>query len=492
MSFLPYAKPPAALWAASITGSSVLHFGLAALLLTSSVALLPAPVRNPPRAPNFEVTLDILDADIINPEPEGPLIPPDAVPLSPDNTVANLMLESPEAILTPQQDPEALLEPIDQISELLEQYAGVLKQPDAATDPDNLAGVGPLIAAPTDETALLPDATLPLPPSDAPNPNVMTIDDISPIDSAEISPLAIPVAPAAIAQPDVVTLAPDVVPEDEVVALLLPEETAPPTDTPEAVQPIATPPKEDPEAQVIVPADADPDQEAQVGEEPPETATADANAPQVVSNPDLTTAMIGTLIQRIRATPAPRCTLALPRRAGPDGVGVSFVGGQEASLGIFAVRLLEGLSPIPVQTREIIDPRQCALLDAVRQIADYPAGRIGIALDATTLRSGDNLRGRIVGAGGLFVTLLVIDDNGVVQDLSRFTTLEDNNPVFDAPVARSGPARATRQIILVLGSDTAPIDVSGQIGQEAEAVFSALPPEVLQTAVFGLATFDVR
>ncbi|QUJ78116.1 hypothetical protein KDD17_17395 [Sulfitobacter albidus] len=92
----------------------------------------------------------------------------------------------------------------------------------------------------------------------------------------------------------------------------------------------------------------------------------------------------------------------------------------------------------------------------------------------------------------MFLTLLVIDDNGVVQDLARFTTLDGNTPVFDAPVARAGPARATRQILLAVGSRDAPLDLTGRIGQTAQTFFGSLPAGTLSSLVFGVTTFDVR
>lgn len=489
MSFLPYAKPSPTVWAASYAGSSAVHLGLIAALLTSSVALLPKPVRNEPHLPEYEVTLEILDANIVNltePTPRDQLIPPDAVALIPDDTVANLAEAPDQTILTPDA-PETAPDPVDRQLIPQNDLANNLLQPDATDQ-----------TTPSELTEMMPEAAQSLAPiaPDAPEvdtPDVLSIDDISPIINTEISPLAELVAPVPTARavpiidPDVVVLQPET-PVDDLPALspvaLMPDRELRPSEVePDTVDP------ENANSQNISPDISTPE----IDGTPPQSADpASPDVRQVVANPDEATVVIGTLIRRIRAAPSPQCTLALPRRAGPDGAGVSFIGEQQAALDTFSERLLNGLAPAPVQTREMIDQRQCALLDAVRQIADYPAGRIGLTLDDTTLRSGENLRGRVVGAGGLFITLLLIDDNGVVQDLSRFTTLDGNDPVFDAPVARAGLTRATRQIILALGSESGPIDVSEQIGQEAQAVFSALPSSILENAVFGLATFDVR
>ena len=88
--------------------------------------------------------------------------------------------------------------------------------------------------------------------------------------------------------------------------------------------------------------------------------------------------------------------------------------------------------------------------------------------------------------------MLLVDDNGVVQDLAPFVTMEEATPVFEAPVARSGPARATRQILVVMGTRGAPLDVSSQIGREAQDLFALIPSEALENMLFGIATFELR
>lgn len=218
----------------------------------------------------------------------------------------------------------------------------------------------------------------------------------------------------------------------------------------------------------------------------------------VVQNPTVQDVAIGVLIRRIRELGNEGCTLALPRRvAGSTTGGLAMIGDDLATLDLVAGRVTVGNDQqpngsLPVQTREIVDARQCAALDAIRQSADYPVSRIGLALDNAQLRSGDTLTARVLGAGGLFLTLLVVDDNGVVQDLAPFTQLEGDTPVISVPVARSGPTRATRQMMLALGTTAAPLNLQGFIGETAQDVFSNIPAEQLESLVFAVATFDVR
>lgn len=441
MSFLPYARPSSGAWALSVGGSAALHLSLVGLMLTSSVVLLPAPITNLPSAPEFEITLEILDADIIDLTQEDTRfdIPEDAVPLLPEETTTALLEPDQELQVSPDESTQTLL-------------------PDAPLEP-----------LPADDAATEPEVLPPILPDD----DGLAIDDISPITQSEISPLAEAVAPVAMA-PDEVLISPDQNTDSDIVAITLPEPE--PLTEPEVLEPSA--------------AIAEPPTEALVPDGPP--TDPEANQTQVVANPGPDMAMIGTLIKRIRAETNEPCALALPRRVGADKIGVSFIGSQSDQLDRLANTVLEGLSPAPIQTREVLDPRQCALLDAIRQIADYPAGRIGLLLDDTSLLSGETLRGRVSGAGGLTVALLLIDDNGVVQDLQRFTAVNGNDLVFDAPVARSGPRRATRQVLLALGSRSETLDLTALIGQDAETVFTSLPGDQLRQFRFGLTTFDVQ
>ncbi|MEL7126565.1 MAG: hypothetical protein AAGK30_10045 [Pseudomonadota bacterium] len=519
MSFLPYAPQRSSTWAASIGGSTAIHGALVLGVLTSSVALLPEPSSPAVREPEYEITLEIIDADIIDLD-DTPEIPPDAVALEPEDATADVLEEADEA-LTPEDDTALLAPENDALQPDEDVLAPAPEDALLAPEDDALAPVADVVEPEAeileeDELALLapePEVIAPEPEViDEPlaaqepaapeiDPDDLSIDDLSLIDDDVVNPLAEAVAPAADAPlaPDVVVpdvVEPQAVIEEDIAAIVLPE--------PDVIAPepdvIAPEPEVAPETEAALPQIIDepaaPDvvEEPDVAEAPEDTGTDPAGTatPSAIANPSPAALQIGALLQRIRNTPAPQCTLVLPRRAGDDGVGLSFIGAEPAALETLAARIVDGLDTVPAQTREILDPRQCAALDAIKQSAAYPASRIGLALDDTTLNSGDALRARVLGAGGLFLTLILVDDNGVIQDLARFTTLDGNDPVIEAPVARSGPARDTRQVLIVLGSQDAPIDLSAGIGQLAQDAFAALPRDVLESALFGLATFDVR
>jgi len=558
MSFLPHGAPRPVPWYGSFAASLAAHAGIVSFVLFSGmIVLVPEPQVDD--APDFTVSLEILDANIVDqlePVDDSNLVPEDALVTEPDSldaqTPDDLAALTPddEALLTPEDDSllvpqdDALLEPeLDAAEpEILEPEViepepvePEVAQPEVIEPEPTEPEIAEILPEPENEPLLVPEDViepevtepeaepeivaeaevlpepepLPLPEPEADQP--LAIDDLSPIDDTVVNPLATggsgpaPVEDDVLAllapepeQPEIPLIEPEVVAEP--APLALPEDVALPEE--ETVAPVV--PEPAPEVAALAPEE---DGEEEASEEAgdggdPEEAAEDAEevagAPpailrQPLSNPTASDVAIGRLLRRIRVTPGEPCTLALPRRAGGDALaGLSMIGADESVLDELATHILEELDFAPVQTRELLDPRQCATLDALRQSESYPANRIGLSVNTGILSSGEMLSGRVLGAGGLYVTLLLVDDNGVVQDLAPFVTLDGTTPVFEVPVARAGPTRATRQILVAIGTLGTPLDLSDRIGREAQEVFGQIPSETLASMVFGVTTFDVQ
>jgi len=557
MSFLPYASTDGPAWLGSMGLSAVAHTGIASfVLLTGAVSFDPQPQIAEVEEASFSVTLEILDADVIEdipvldeleipedapiltPELEEDALAPETDSLIPDEQAA---LEPEEILPEPAFEPEAIAPELDatlpDAPTEIEAETPVID--DTAPEPE-IVEVTPQINEPiTDDYAVADPEVAPIEPEIAPQPLTEEIaqpivveeqpfliedefqieDNISnPLAEGGLAPepeiatndlaLALPEPSPVVPEPSIAAVSSSLRPparapiEDqdsvlETSAPIEPAETLTPADEPaDASEPIILEPTEteDPiDLAALPPTDvADPDATL----EPSDTAlepSSSALAPSQprLSNPSASQIAVAQLLRRVRVTASDPCTLALPRRSG-NGAGLSLVGEDVGVLNDLADRIIDGLDPAPAQSREIIDGRQCAALDALRQTESYPANRLGLSLNSVTLSSGESLEGRVLGAGGLFLTLLMIDDNGVVQDLAPFVTLDGDVPVFDAPVARSGPSRETRGILMALGTTDAPLDLSETIGQTAQDVFASIPAEQLAGTVFGFATFDVR
>ena len=246
------------------------------------------------------------------------------------------------------------------------------------------------------------------------------------------------------------------------------------------------------EREAVAPAAAEAERVAAVS-----TSRADPPAPPRAPAPSRAPTArdlaLGDLIGRLRAAPPGEgCLVAIPRRDGETGVGLDMVSASEAAMEALAQAVLGPEDADVRQRRVVVDARQCAALDYVEATADYPATAMGIRIDETEIASGGNLTGVLRGSAGRRLTLLLVDDNGVVQDLGRFLSFSGNLVRFDVPVTRAGGARETRQILLAIATTGRPTALEERIGRLAADVFPGLPDALGAGADIGVATFDVR
>ncbi|MCU0911514.1 MAG: serine/threonine protein kinase [Rhodobacteraceae bacterium] len=432
MSFLPYGGGRGG-WLGAISVSGVLHGALAAGLLGVYGPFLVPP--EPDASPTaFLVTLEQLDdASLAGTTDaaaaEGEEADPGDAPETPDDLVA----ETPDGI-------EA---------ETAESATAETPEP---------AEAEALTAAPAEEALPLVE------------PEAVAGETVTAVPVANDDPDLSPIVPEAVAAPQ--SLAP-VAPESGVL-------------TPDA-----------PVAQTVLALNAVPEPQPPSAGGTPQPAA--ARPP-----PSAQDQAIGALVERIRAATRtglselgggveiPPCQVALPRRDGAEGVGLAMISADEALMEDFAQRALTAEDAAIRQTRTLIDPRQCPVLDYVRLNRDYPATGIGLRVDTPVVESGGRLTGVLRGVAGRHVTLLLIDDNGVVQDLQRFLAFSGNLTRFDVPVTRAGPSRDTSQLLLAIATRQPPDSIRARIGRLAEEVFADLGGEPYANAALALATFDVR
>ncbi|OBY25642.1 hypothetical protein [Leisingera sp. JC1] len=214
-----------------------------------------------------------------------------------------------------------------------------------------------------------------------------------------------------------------------------------------------------------------------------------ANTPPPPRAQDLA---VKELIARIRANGGPDCLLALPRRDGKDRAGLEMLAARDAAFGQFTRSVLSEDDSALRQTRTLLDPRQCPAAEYVRRNRDYPATRLGLRLDSGSVASGGRLTGALRGTAGKYVALLLVDNNGVVQDLQRFLSQTGNVTRFDVPVTLAGPVRDTAQMLIAIGSTSPLQQIRSRDGRLAQDVFTGLTGDLTGSAPLAVAVFDIR
>ena len=203
-------------------------------------------------------------------------------------------------------------------------------------------------------------------------------------------------------------------------------------------------------------------------------------------------AALADLVGRLRDRVAEPCLAAIPQTLGGDEVLLTtFSANDRAISDLF--RDLSGAVDLPMTERSVLlDARQCPAVDFVRAATTYPAFRLHLQIDAAEVASGERLTGRVAGIGGNQATLLLIDDNGVVQDLRRFTLQSGDQLQFDVPVHRVGAARDTSQLLIALATPTRPETIANLAGRLAQDFFPPLARATPDQALIGVAPVYVR
>ena len=203
-------------------------------------------------------------------------------------------------------------------------------------------------------------------------------------------------------------------------------------------------------------------------------------------------AAIADLVQRLRDRLAQPCLAALPQTIGGEEVLLTVLGAVDRDISDL-FREVAGDVAVPMTERSVLlDARQCPAVDFARASATYPALPLAIQLEAAEVASDDHLIGRVDGVGGNQVAFLMIDDNGVVQDLRRFAEQSGDALNFDVPVFRVGGDRDTSQLLMAVALPELPDSVTAMDGALAADFFPPLTAAAQGRALIGATPVYVR
>ncbi len=203
-------------------------------------------------------------------------------------------------------------------------------------------------------------------------------------------------------------------------------------------------------------------------------------------------AVVNELVAKIRANTSDACLVAMPQQGADGAPELVMLAADEPSITTFAADVLSEIEPRPSQRGVLIDPRQCAAATFIRENTSYPAFRLSLGVVEDRLPSGEELTGVVGRAAGAYVTLLLVDDNGVVQDIGNYLTFAGADARFAAPMRREGAARDTSQMLIALATDARPRTLDTQNGQLAEDFFPALKAEIGTNIPLVMIPFEVR
>ncbi len=236
----------------------------------------------------------------------------------------------------------------------------------------------------------------------------------------------------------------------------------------------------------------------------PAAPTSGPTAPRVLAEPlvvppppPANAGAVQRLVARIRAELGDSCLVALPQTGAGRAPRVVLVSDRDRSMMQYAAAVLPDPdapeAPPFGQRAVLVDPRQCPAVNFLRARAEYPAFGLSLGLVSPEVMSGGRLIGSIEGVTpGAYTALLLVDDNGVVQDLRRFIRFSGGKAEFDVPVSRDGDPRDTSQILIALAAPSRPATITNLAGRLAEEFFPALAKDLPANASLAVLPFDLR
>ena len=445
-------------WAEAFALSAALHVGLIffAFDFISEIRLR---AEQAEELPDLLVTSLVLDADTlaaatqVAPETAPGAIEPDDAeavdPIEPEETLSGTDEE-------PEPAPDATPEPTpEEVTEL---------------EPETPDEVEPETETPAE---VEPDAETP----DQVEPETLAAEEVPELEPEPLAPISAeagalePVSPLRPQNDTLAAVAPSA---GTTVERLSP--TAPAAATTTTVAPRTTT-----TAEVIAPRNTRPD--------PPPATPVVRREPPPPGSPE---AVVGQLVSRIRERVGDPCLVAVPQQTASGAPELVMLSSSETAFASFSAAVLEGIEPEPGQRGVLIDPRQCAALNYIRENPAYPAFRLTVGLATDELEGQAQLQGAVGRAGGRYVTLLLVDDNGVVQDLNSYLTFTGGEARFDVPLRRDGNPRDTKLLLFAIATDARPQTLDQENGQEADRFFDALRAEVGSNTSIVMIPFDLR
>ncbi len=216
------------------------------------------------------------------------------------------------------------------------------------------------------------------------------------------------------------------------------------------------------------------------------------NAPLAPANEDT----YDTVLDHLAEVAQPACFAAMPSLSDEGAFQLEVFARDAADLDLFRNRLETRLGQrMPNTTMKAISADQCATLDFLTGGPSYPRFQLFFDLPQRVIASGAALEGRIGNTSGGFVTFLVVDDEGTVQDLATFLKFVPGGAQFSVPLSLTAGPVETQQLLIVLSTPARLRTVETQNGSKAESFFPMLAAELRergQTEDAAIVAFSVR
>jgi hypothetical protein len=101
-------------------------------------------------------------------------------------------------------------------------------------------------------------------------------------------------------------------------------------------------------------------------------------------------------------------------------------------------------------------PQQCPAVDMLLRLDAHEPGNLILRSALAVEKAGERVRLQIEGVGQRTLSLVVVHEDGVVQDLTAEAKQSGNSIVFEGRIDGRGPARPSRKLVLAFAGPHRP------------------------------------
>ncbi len=212
---------------------------------------------------------------------------------------------------------------------------------------------------------------------------------------------------------------------------------------------------------------------------PPEQAAQEGiAAPQPDQTPQENVQTYKSVLDVLAEMPKAPCFAALPSLSDQSEFQLEVFAQTPTELQAFATALEAKIGQPPNTTMKPISAAQCAAAAFVIDGPAYPRFNLFFEIAEREIKSGEALEGRIGNTSGGFISFLVIDDEGTVQDLAGYLQFVPGGAQFRIPLSLTGSPVVTQQLLMAVSSPSLLQTVIDMNGAKAAEFFPALAAEL--------------
>jgi hypothetical protein len=160
-----------------------------------------------------------------------------------------------------------------------------------------------------------------------------------------------------------------------------------------------------------------------------------------------------TIIAYFKSYQSGRCTLIRPKKIGAEGAVVEGIGVDPQQFETLNTDFRATVGADLSLRSSIIAPLQCAAIDLVKALALPEGPKLGIGLAEPDIKDGAILVATIENFDDRWLSILIVDDDGMVSDVSGMIDQSDGKLTLRAPVTLKGNGSGRNQLLIAVSSD---------------------------------------